>query len=73
MFLKSIRNLNFVRSFILWYEKMINSFFLIWCIERNVDEEDGSEDVGYGIYDMEEDEEEFFKVSVVKEVLIYVG
>lgn len=73
MFLKSIRNLNFVRGFILWYEKMINSFFLIWCIERNVDEEDGSEDVGYGIYDMEEDEEEFFKVSVVKEVLIYVG
>lgn len=73
MFLKSIRNLNFVRSFILWYEKMINSFFLIWCIERNVDEEDGSEDVGYGIYDMEEDEEEFFKVSVVKEVLIYMG
>lgn len=73
MFLKSIRNLKFVRGFILWYEKMINSFFLIWCIERNVDEEDGSEDVGYGIYDMEEDEEEFFKVSVVKEVLIYVG
>lgn len=73
MFLKSIRNLNFVRGFILWYEKMINSFFLIWCIERNVDEEDGSEDVGYGIYDMEEDEEEFLKVSVVKEVLIYVG
>lgn len=73
MFLKSIRNLNFVRSFILLYEKMINSFFLIWCIERNVDEEDGSEDVGYGIYDMEEDEEEFLKVSVVKEVLIYVG
>lgn len=52
---------------------MINSFFLIWCIERNVDEEDGSEDVGYGIYDMEEDEEEFLKVSVVKEVLIYMG
>lgn len=73
MFLKNIRNLNFVRGFILWYEKMINSFFLIWCIERNVDEEDGSEDVGYGIYDMEEDEEEFFKVSVVKEVLIYMG
>lgn len=73
MFLKSICNLKFVRGFILWYEKMINSFFLIWCIERNVDEEDGSEDVGYGIYDMEEDEEEFFKVSVVKEVLIYVG
>lgn len=73
MFLKSICNLKFVRGFILWYEKMINSFFLIWCIERNVDEEDGSEDVGYGIYDMEEDEEEFFKVSVVKEVLIYMG
>lgn len=73
MFLKSICNLKFVRGFILWYEKMIKSFFLIWCIERNVDEEDGSEDVGYGIYDMEEDEEEFFKVSVVKEVLIYVG
>lgn len=73
MFLKSICNLKFVRGFILWYKKMIKSFFLIWCIERNVDEEDGSEDVGYGIYDMEEDEEEFFKVSVVKEVLIYVG
>lgn len=52
---------------------MINSFFLIWCTERNVDEEDGSEDVGYGTYDMEEDEEESLKASATKEVLIYMG
>lgn len=52
---------------------MINSFFLIWCTERNVDEEDGSEDVGYGTYDMEEDEEESSKASAAKEVSIYMG
>lgn len=73
MLLKSIRNPNFARGFILWHEKMINSFFLILCTERNVDEEDGSEDVGYGTYDMEEDEEESSKASAAKEVSIYVG
>ncbi|XP_052697192.1 splicing factor 3B subunit 2-like [Crassostrea angulata] len=36
-------------------------------MERNVDEEDGSEDVGYGTYDMEEDEEESSKASAAKE------
>lgn len=73
MLLKSIINQKFARGLILWHEKWYNSFFLIWCTERDVDDEDGSEDVGYGTYDMEEDEEESSKASAAKEVSIYVG
>ncbi|XP_056020505.1 splicing factor 3B subunit 2-like [Ostrea edulis] len=36
-------------------------------MERDVDEEDASEDVGYGTYDMEEEEEEGTKTGGVKE------
>lgn len=36
--------------------------------ERGKDEEDVSEDVGYGTYDMEEDEEEASKAAAAKEV-----
>lgn len=35
-----------------------------------MDEEDASEDVGYGTYDMEEEEEEGTKTGGVKEVIL---
>jgi hypothetical protein len=35
-----------------------------------VDEEEGSEDVGYGTYEMEEEEEEAVKVGGAKEVIV---